>query len=104
MDKEIDNGGPAFPLPVEDDRDCAFRYASGYGGMTLRDWFAGRAMSAQVQASVSVEFNTDDDTDRDFHLWPHGRLFREEERYEIAELSYQLADAMIEARKAVRHE
>jgi hypothetical protein len=101
MDKEIDNGGPAFPVPLHPGE--TFTEPGIADGMTLRDWFAGRAMSAQVQASVSVEFNTDDDTDRDFHLWPHDRLFSEPERYEIAELSYLLADAMIEARKAVPH-
>ena len=37
------NGGSAFPLPVED-ADCCSRLDSGYGGMSLRDYFAAKAM------------------------------------------------------------
>jgi hypothetical protein len=43
-----DDGGPAFPRPVQDDRDCAGRFTSGYGGMSLRAYFAGQAMQAML--------------------------------------------------------
>jgi hypothetical protein len=41
-----DDGRPAFPLPCEADVDCAGRAKSGYGGMTLRQYYAGQALSA----------------------------------------------------------
>lgn len=40
---EINDGGPAFPLPVAD-QECCGRFESGYGGMSLRDWFAAKAI------------------------------------------------------------
>ena len=65
------NGGPAFP--VYDDHG---RYVNG-GGMTLRDYFAGRAMQSYLL-----------DKDRDsftFEQW--------------AQASYEMADAMLKARE-----
>ena len=44
MSKEQD-GGPAFPSPMQDDRDCYARNKSGYGGLSIRDWFAGQAIA-----------------------------------------------------------
>ena len=64
------NGGPAFP--VYDDHG---QYVNG-GGMTLRDYFAGRAMQSYLL-----------DKDRDsftFEQW--------------AQASYEMADAMLKAR------
>lgn len=37
-----DNGGPAFPFEIEHG-DGSF---TNYTGMTLRDWFAGQALSS----------------------------------------------------------
>ena len=73
-----DDGGPAFPFSV--DVEC--------GGMSLRDWFAGLAMqacftgaAAQILANVDRRFN--------------GTNFREV----VALNAYEMADAMLEARK-----
>ena len=66
------DGGPAFP--VYDDHG---QYVNG-GGMTLRDYFAGRAMQSYLL-----------DKDRDsftFEQW--------------AQASYEMADAMLKAREA----
>ena len=38
MDKKTDDGGPAFPVPNDAN-------VNGQAGMTLRDWFAGQALS-----------------------------------------------------------
>ena len=65
------DGGPAFP--VYDDHG---QYVNG-GGMTLRDYFAGRAMQSYLL-----------DKDRDsftFEQW--------------AQASYEMADAMLKARE-----
>lgn len=70
---EIKDGGPAFPITDP----CQA------GGMTLRDWFAGKAMAACVSACQG-------DT----------RLPGETQSELIARRSYELADAMLKAREA----
>jgi hypothetical protein len=69
MNKEIDNGGMAFP---SSNYDIAMR------GMTLRDWFAGMAM----QSIVSRQ--------------PQPPVIN---RRVISGDCYDIADAMIESRK-----
>lgn len=69
-------GGPAFPLPVAD-QDCCGRFESGYGGMTLRDYFAAKAMQGEVAANTS----------------------KRADPTETAEYAYQMADAMLRARE-----
>ena len=75
------NGGPAFPntLRIDDEAFASLR------GMTLRDYFAAKAMQAYVQAGFSLmcqkfENNTD------------------EINPTYASASYELADAMLKAR------
>jgi hypothetical protein len=63
-----DTGGPAFPQ--QDD-------ASGSEGMTLRDYFAAKAMQAMLSS-------------------PH--CPRGIKGYTLAEQAYQAADAMLKAR------
>lgn len=72
-DLNKNNGGPAFPRPNTEDRD-------GYGdsgaeGMTLRDYFAAKALGAYVagmEDGASAE--------------------------SLAEYAYELADAMLAER------
>ena len=67
----LDDGGPAFPcLYPRSDED-------GRMGMTLRDYFAAKAMQAITTADPKQVF-TDD---------------------EIARDSYKMADAMLKARE-----
>jgi hypothetical protein len=68
-----DNGGPAFPHPD-------YLYA-GPWGMTLRDYFAAKAMQGLLSAGGAVSIE------------PH--LFANE-----AAMSYAMADAMLKARQA----
>ena len=62
-------GGPAFPVPVNALNDME--------GMTLRDYFAAKAMAADMIAGVH---------ENDF-AWSAAR-------------SYKMADAMLKAREA----
>lgn len=39
---ERNDGGPAYPIPCQDDRDCGPRFENGYGGMSLRQYAAIR--------------------------------------------------------------
>ena len=62
-------GGPAFPR-AGDDQTFAEQ------GMTLRDWFAGQALSGMTANSAVAPASSED--------WAHG--------------AYELADAMIAER------
>jgi hypothetical protein len=80
MSEQINDGGPAFPAPYNNDGV----------GMSLRDWFAGQALNGSLAsqskeshwAFAPVEYETADD-----------RATRG-----IAALCYALADAMLKAR------
>ena len=73
MSKEIDDGGPAFPIErhLQNGNECHY-------GMTLRDWFAGQAL-----ASMDGR-----ERDGDFGTMPG-----------IAVYCYIIADTMLEKRK-----
>ena len=63
-ENKVDDGGPAFP---------SVDYTGGIiGGMTLRDWFAGQALTNIVHNGAT--------------------------KIEIAEACYDMADAMLKAR------
>ncbi|MGI4849813.1 MAG: hypothetical protein ACRYGK_17000 [Janthinobacterium lividum] len=48
--KQIDDGGNAFPIPgLQDD--------SKFNGLSVRDWFAGKAMQGELSASTSTGGN-----------------------------------------------
>lgn len=70
MDSRSD-GGPAFPLPTGAG-DKAWRQ-----GMSLRDWFAGQALSGFLASDT----------------------YSEESAADLAKWSYQQADAMLKARE-----
>lgn len=78
MATEKKTGGPAFPIFCEDHRDLASLASSGYGGMTIRDYFAARAMQGEIAASAGNRRPAPD---------------------EVAEYAYQVADAMLAARE-----
>lgn len=66
---QISTGGSAFPRPHD-------YHEQDHPGMTLRDYFAAKAMQASISPST-----TPDEFD------------------EIARQSYQMADQMLQARK-----
>ena len=68
-----DTGGPAFPFVFD---DTATRSRQVYTGMSIRDWFAGKAM-----------------------LWVASDLpVCEDFPRRVAEFSYAMADAMLKER------
>lgn len=77
----IDDGGPAFPEP-----DKGEYYGSNnrgaHPGLSVRDYFAAKAMEAYIG---SVPFRSTDWIDSD--KW-------------VSVRAYELADAMLEARKS----
>lgn len=80
MMRKNDDGGPAFPLatPMESEQ-------LPNEGMTLRDWFAGKALLGELS---SQDGNNEDS----YYI-----AGRDEE--ELAAWCYEMADAMLEARK-----
>lgn len=72
MTDKIDDGGPAFPT------DGRLQHGSAYDGMSLRDWFAGQSLAAELCDINSNPIMT-----------PR----------EAAALCYRMADMMLEARK-----
>ena len=73
------DGGPAFPyLPTQDRHEKT-------KGMTLRDWFAGMAMSSVLNAALS-SCPLDDD------------VLSPDECDDYALSAYSVADAMLKAR------
>ena len=79
-------GGPAFPLPVAD-QECCGRFESGYGGMSLRDWFAAKAMQGLLAHATRYR-----PRQQDQHLHWHAAISKE---------AYELADAMLKASEDV---
>ena len=78
MSSPIDDGGPAFP----------FDYGQGgVPGMTLRDYFAGQAMTAWIE---------------DFCLNKPSVEMQNDEALKVAEFCYIMANAMIVTRKEVQ--
>lgn len=71
---ETNNGGPAFPGCVRNSAKKLTRHP----GMTLRDYFAGQALTGWL-ASFPPDYGVNAE--------------------QCAELAYELADAMIAARK-----
>lgn len=80
MSDEKDDGGPAFPLPdtyvPDEHRGCV----NGQYGMSLRDYFAAAALTG---ICVSDKFVWTTGNTQDRAMW-----------------AYEIADAMLAARKA----
>ena len=81
-DSKIDDGGSAFPVP-EENRLSDGTYCNE--GMSLRDWLAGQAIGAIIrQCASDLQFSDGRETSEQY----------------FARKSYEVADAMIAARKA----
>lgn len=78
MAEQINNGGPAFPVPINPGE--TYQSHAPCDGMTLRDYFAAKAMAV-------VWTEIPDDADRDLALDRLGRY------------AYEMADAMLKARE-----
>ena len=76
MSDQIDDGGPAFPHLRRHIADNTY-IPIAEGGMSLRDWFAGMALQGQA------------------HRFSPPHKYREL----LAQDCYEIADAMLAARK-----
>ena len=73
-----DNGDTAFPFTVEPGRGTS---VENHYGMSLRDWFAGQVIATIVAEDIRAPKSLDG----------AGR---------VAVIAYEVADAMLEARKS----
>jgi hypothetical protein len=85
---EQKDGGPAFPVSTARAEDGSFGHQDGnypwqFGGVTMRDYFAGQAVSGCIATCQG-------DT----------RLPGESKADLIARRAYELADAMLTARES----
>ena len=91
---ERDDGGPAYPFSREwnnERKGTVEREACD--GMTLRDYFAAKAMQAQVITDL-VPGETCDE------LLEAAAAAGQDPLYRLALGSYEIADAMLKARQA----
>lgn len=77
----MNNGGAAFPIPQQQDSE-GYPLFYAEGGMTLRDYFAAKAMEAKLISSAQP-------------VW----LLSDDDQALLAEASYKMADAMIAKRE-----
>jgi hypothetical protein len=87
--QHVKDGGPAFPTISTDkmwtsDGDHVLPDVSSSGGLTIRDWFAGKALQGMLADSENSYSCTAEETH-----WTQA----------VARVAYQMADAMIQARK-----
>ena len=73
--KNTNTGGPAFPIPLQNGQ--SWQGMAPCDGMTLRDYFAAKAMQALLHPDCPLNALLD-----------------------VPESSYKLADAMLKARAA----
>ena len=74
------NGGPAFPIPTGQSEHSWHEWNACQFGMTLRDYFAAKAMPAIIGSRAGVSLDID------------------EFMKNVACISYAMADAMLKAR------
>lgn len=86
MTTPINDGGPAFPVPLNPGEP--WQGMAPCDGMTLRDYFAARAMQASWSGHVSH--------------YGHDQNFWQPK--DVAEHAYEMADAMLKARSALAQE
>jgi hypothetical protein len=93
------DGGPAFPHPTE----CAIGPEFQHLGMTLRDWFAGKAMAAIVQRLGVLSYSVTNQMDIEHRdVWSSDESEGGVLHSGTAFVAYEIADAMLAARKETR--
>ena len=90
MSDESKAGGPAFPKLTQDERWKTFQSTDG---MTLRDYFAAKAMAAIIQSGTWGPQTADA-----LH-YEDDQEFVNNKAACLAEGAYQMADAMLKARE-----
>lgn len=85
---KLEDGGPAFPSRKDEPLPGGGGYRNDRPGMSLRDWFAGQALTGILAGGFAGTIPHDD---------ANGG-------HDAAFFAYQYADAMLSARKGGSHE
>jgi len=106
------DGGPAFPIGTKEIRIDTYGGGESVtdtgwvSGMSLRDYFAGQALQGMCASNAYDRIR---DRQRAFRngkdaafVSEHGDLSDMPPTHAIVAISYEYADAMLEARKAVQ--
>lgn len=80
--EQIKDGGPAFPCDEVHDQTTPYRHLLAHQGMTLRDYFAAKAMQGFLTGHITYHGHE--------RHWPYA---------DMAGDAYAVADAMIAARE-----
>lgn len=88
-------GGPAFPTMNEHQAGNQLWH---FEGMTLRDYFATKAMQAIIGTERAQEFVDEDGYEMNYEEGHGGTLFIHTKF--LPEEAYMIADAMLKAREA----
>lgn len=105
-DVKVNDGGPAFPVPYLVGMNGAVVDTGATGGMTLRDYFAAKAMQAMLSCYKDTLLgNRADGNDYDYSTFnremsidKNRQTSENEGCNEIAQDAYAFADAMLKAR------
>lgn len=81
------DGGPAFPLALPDN-------GSSYSGVSIRDWMATKFATSLTQPGTVLEVKSVAGKVEETQRPGHPQFAKN-----VARISYELADAMLEARK-----
>lgn len=87
MNTPVNDGGPAFPLEKARAVDGSYYFPAEHTGMTLRDYFAAKAMQA-IFGGVGAQQVADRD----------GRYNETNWAQVVAANAYEMADAMLATR------
>ena len=90
---KANTGGPAFPL-----QSIGPDFAPGYAGMTLRDYFAAKAMQGLMAMERASEYVDEYGDEMSYEEGSVGTLFVHTKH--LAEEAYMIADSMLKAREA----
>ncbi|MES2706105.1 MAG: hypothetical protein V4726_05815 [Verrucomicrobiota bacterium] len=107
MSAPINDGGAAFPAPDDYRQDGTPVYGpKNLDGMTLRDWFAGKALQGQLSNDVTYSYEWINDAGEimfcsagSHPAGGGGWRINETSSQRFARSCYGYADAMLEARK-----
>jgi hypothetical protein len=98
---DTNTGGPAFPATQVEGGCDGIGKKDGvwhFPGMTLRDYFAAKALPICYQNYMHDYFHPDHQNHEDRDSSNRGE-FMGEDKNAIAELAYEMADAMLRARE-----
>jgi hypothetical protein len=94
MSAERNDGGPAFPRAQQEDQDANV-LVWAEPGMTLRDYFAAKALAGTL-ADHTIEVFQEGETEEIEAAEKLGQAHHT--THSLAEFCYEMADAMLKAR------